>query len=246
MKSVLTLLAAAVCVGCSQDVTQAPAADKPPSEPSAVSIALNPDADEYVYELIIEERSIGTETVMSILEAEIKVKAIRFDTGRVRLEFEVTRAKATSGPTRERQSPDPKRAASLRSLRWTSKHDATGRIVDFAAEADPERVLDMLGAGRGLFGLEYPSDPVRAGTPWRTRHPGAEWRLASAADWLGTLEGTVSTPAAPDSPEQSRSVRARIQLNTGMPIEMVGDEALSPRDSKWDSILRHWTLSLIG
>lgn len=246
MRSVVTLFAAAACLGCSRDVTQAPANDKPVSETSAVSIALNPDADEYVYELIIEERSIGTETVMSILEAEIKVKVTRFDSGRVRFEFEVTRAEATSGPTRERQSPDPKRAASLRSLRWTSKHDPTGKIVDFAAEADPDRVLDMLGAGRGLFGLEYPSDPVKAGTPWRTQHPGAEWQLASAADWLGTLEGTVSIPEAPDSPEQSQSVRARVQLNTGMPIEMVGDESLLPRDGELDSILRHWTLSLIG
>lgn len=233
-------------MGCSQDVTKAPTPDKPTSESAAVLIALNPDADEYVYELIIEERSVGSETVMSLLEAEINVKATRFDSGRVRFEFEVTRAEATSGATRERQRPDPQRTASLRSLRWTSKHDRTGRIVDFSAEADTERVIEMLGARHGLFGLEYPSEPVRVGTPWRTQRPGTEWQLASAVDWLGTLEGTVSTPVTQNSTERSQSMRARIQLNTGMPIEMVGDEALSPQDGELDSILRHWTLSLIG
>lgn len=242
----LALLLAASCAGCSHDVTEAPRPTGPTGEPSAASIVLKPDAKEYIYELIIEERSLGAETVMSILEAKIKVTATRFDSGRVRFEFQVTRAEATYGPTRERQSPDPRRASALRSLRWTSKHEPTGSVVDVDAEDDPERILDMVGARHGFFGLEYPMDPVKPGTPWRTQQPGAEWQLASAADWLGTLEGSVATPATADSPERSQSVRARVQLNTGMPIEMVGDEAVTTGNAEQDSVLRHWTLSLIG
>ncbi len=246
MKRTAAFLAITLCVGCGGDVTSPPTTSTATHEPDAVSLALKPDEGEYLYELIIEQRAIGAKTEMSILEIEIKATVTRFDSGRVRFEFEVVRADATTGPTRERQRPDPQRAATVRSLKWSSKHDPDGSVVDIATKEDPERILDMLGARFGLFGIVYPTEPVQPERPWQVAAEGAEWKLSYAADWLATLEGAITTPATPDTPERSQSVRARIQLGTGTPIEMVGDEALTRPDDEWDSILRHWTLSLIG
>ncbi|MEW5883339.1 MAG: hypothetical protein AB1725_03840 [Armatimonadota bacterium] len=246
MKKATAFLFITLCVGCGGDVTSPPTTTTATHEPDAVSLSLKPDADEYLYELIIEQRAVGTQTVMSILEMEIKATATRFDSGRVRFEFEVVRANATTGPTRERQRPDPQRAAAVRSLRWSSKHGPDGVVVDLATTADAEWILEMLGARSGLFGIVYPTEPVQPERPWRATKEGAEWKLSYAADWLATLEGAITTTPTPDAPERSQSVRARIQLDTGMPIEMVGDEAVTRPDAEWDSILRHWTLSLIG
>jgi len=248
VKTTITLFAISVCVGCSEGVTLPPTTTNETHKPEPVLLALKPDEDEYVYELIIEQHAARAETVMSILEIEIKVTATRFNSGRVRFEFDVVRADATTGPTRERQRPDPRRAAAVRPLRWTSEHDPSGRVVDLAVhtQKDTERILDMLGARNGLFGIVYSEEPVTRGTSWRTNELGVEWQLASAADWLATLEGALAAPATDHPPKRSQSVRARVQIPTGMPIEMVGDEAITPVDGPWESVLRHWTLSLIG
>lgn len=182
---------------------------------------------------------------MTLIEAEIKATVTRYDSGRLRFDFQVTKTRATSGPNRERQQPNPARAAAIRSLAWTSKHNPNGSVVDLTAPSDPEGILWMLGASHGIFGLAYPSGPVMPQRSWRVSTPGVEWQLAFAADWLATLEGSVATPPAPDGTERTQSIRARVYLTTGMPIEMVGDAAESSPGNEKHSTLRHWSLSLL-
>lgn len=245
MKRAIPLLVVALGAGCGGDVTAPPTTANTAREPDAVTLSLKPDANEYVYELIIEQRTTGADAVMSILEIELQVMVTRFESGRVRFNFAVARADATTGTTRESQTSDPQRASRVRSLRWSSKHSPNGSVVDLTASSDTERILDTLGARYGVFGVAYPTHAVKPQRTWRLEAPGVEWQLASAADWLATLEGTVAMPATPDAPERTQSVRARVQLGTGMPIEMVGDEAITLPGAD-SSVLRHWTLSLVG
>jgi hypothetical protein len=68
-----------------------------------------------------------------------------------------------------------------------------------------------------------------------------EWQLAGVSEWLATLEGVVELQS--EDAAVSQSVRARIEIASGLPLEMVGDETVTKPDGT--AILLHWSLSRI-
>jgi hypothetical protein len=107
--------------------------------------------------------------------------------------------------------------------------------------ADAWHLLRTLGAERGFFGVSYPAGRAKEGQSWRAATPGLEWQLASVSEWLATLEGVLEIRL--EDATLSQSIRARVEVATGLPLEIVGDETLTQKDET--TVMRHWSLSLI-
>ncbi len=240
----LALLALPVAA-CSPDVTAKPEPKGavPEATPGQIEVKLSPQRDSARYEFLIEQRGLDAAGRFETAEGEIEIQFTEFDTGRVRATFRVRSVEAKSGERRDSLSPSQAVRNRLEGLSWSSKHDPTGTIIGPVelARSDNWGFLGTIGAERGFFGIAYPSGPVAEGKSWRASTPGVEWQLAGVSEWLATLEGVVELQS--EDAAVSQSVRARIEIASGLPLEMVGDETVTKPDST--AILRHWSLSRI-